>query len=188
MEFVDSTKVKIAKRWLYFMAFLILALPIIVGLLVWYFVNTPTCTSSSTTDETTGNNTEPWKNLRLPRYIVPIHYDLTLYPDFYGNNGWFYGNETIEIEVRDDTKFLLIHYKYMSITRSELKVNSTNEQIDIKRTFGYDPNEFWVVETNDVIKGGTVVKLDLEFDASLTRAIVGFYKSTYTNSITGQKR
>ncbi|XP_041364193.1 glutamyl aminopeptidase-like [Gigantopelta aegis] len=194
MDFVDTSKVKINKRWMYLMVFLIVALPVIVGILVWYFVHTANCNSANITDKNTGNESanfsqkEPWKNLRLPRYIVPLHYDLTLYPDFYGNNGWFYGNETIEIDVRKDTKFILIHYKYMNITRTILNVNSTNAEIGIKRTFGYDPNEFWVVETNDVIKGGTVVKLDLQFDASLTRAIVGFYKSTYTNSLTGQKR
>ena len=26
---------------------------------------------------------EPWLDIRLPRHILPVHYDLTLFPDFY---------------------------------------------------------------------------------------------------------
>ncbi|ESO85815.1 hypothetical protein LOTGIDRAFT_130453 [Lottia gigantea] len=131
---------------------------------------------------------EPWRNLRLPRTILPVHYDLTLYPDFYENNGWFYGNETITIRLDESSKYILVHYKFMNITKTELREAGTNNQIDIARTFTNEENQFWVVQTSTDIAKGSMVDLYLEFDGSLTNAIVGFYKSTYVNSITNETR
>ena len=31
----------------------------------------------------TSGGAEPWLNPRLPTHILPVHYELTLYPDFY---------------------------------------------------------------------------------------------------------
>lgn len=189
------------RRCLYFFIFLFLALPVVVGVLVWYFI--PKCDGSDPSSEkisgdgsttppvptTPGfSETEPWKNLRLPRYIVPLHYDLTLYPDFYGDNGWFYGNVTVEIKINKDTDYVLIHFNYLNITKTELRENDTNNQIGIKRTFAYAENQFWVIETAVTLRQGASVKLSLQFDGSLTKAIVGFYKSSYVNSQTGQTR
>ncbi|XP_067672727.1 glutamyl aminopeptidase-like [Haliotis asinina] len=201
MDFRDASKVNVNRRCLYFLIFLLLVLPVVVGVLVWYFI--PKCDQSDPSSEKiTGDGsttssipttpgfseTEPWKNLRLPRYIVPLHYDLTLYPDFYEDNGWFYGNVTIEIKINKDTDYVLIHFNYLNITKTELRENSTGNQIGIKRTFAYAENQFWVIETAVTLREGASVKLSLQFDGSLTRAIVGFYKSSYVNSATGQKR
>lgn len=60
--------------------------------------------------------TAPWENLRLPLYTVPQHYDLTLYPDFYEENSWFYGNVTIEVDILQNTQHLMVHIKQMNCT------------------------------------------------------------------------
>lgn len=59
--------------------------------------------------------TAPWLNLHLPSYTVPRHYDLTLYPDFYGSNEMFYGNVTIEIDIKQATWYLLVHIKELQV-------------------------------------------------------------------------
>lgn len=66
---------------------------------------------SSTTGTGFLPGTEPWLNLYLPKSTIPIHYDLTLYPDFYGDNAEFYGNVTIEIDVTQASRHLLVHIK-----------------------------------------------------------------------------
>ena len=202
------------KRILFVLVALVIILPVITGILVWYF--TPKCDS----DKPKGNEffmtsrvpvstaapfdrTElhivpkgttaapfedgPWKELRLPRTVIPVHYEITLHPDFYGNNAWFYGKETIEIDVIESTCHILIHINYLNITMTSLE-DSNGNAIEISRTFEYKPNQFLVIETKEMLQQGQRVKLRISFDGSLTRSIVGLYKSVYTNSLTGEKR
>ncbi|KAJ8317988.1 hypothetical protein KUTeg_003079 [Tegillarca granosa] len=178
------------KRLIYFLVFLLIIVPVIVGVVVWHLTR-QNCKEGTTVKSTTNPaiyGTEPWTNLRLPKSLMPVHYDITLFPDFYDGNGWFYGNESIELKVKQQTTFIMIHFYYMNITKTELRKNGTNEIIKIKRTFPYKENQFWVIETEEPMRAGLGIVLDLQFDGSLTRAIVGLYKSTYVNSITKERR
>nr|XP_022316112.1 glutamyl aminopeptidase-like [Crassostrea virginica] len=197
------------KRLVYFLVFLVIALPVVVGILVWKLTDNscedklPSVNGDS--DANTGNKqttspaptqtttpgfseTEPWKNLRLPRYVMPIHYEITLYPDIYNGNAWFYGNESVEIAIYKDTNFILIHQHFLNITKTSLKLKSDNSIIEIKEPYYYEQNQFWVIETQEMLRNGSRVILELTFNGSLSRAIVGFYKSSYVNSITGETR
>lgn len=164
---------------------------VIVGLLTWYLRPcadplSVTATTPSTTSEPSTQN-QPWKNLRLPKHVVPLHYDITLFPDFYGNNSEFSGNVSIDIDVSKATKHIMIHIKYMTIKNTRLTDKSSGKHIPIKRTFHYPENQFWVTETTEDIKPSRIV-LHLSFNGSLSNGIVGFYKSTYINSDTQEKR
>ncbi|KAK3612375.1 hypothetical protein CHS0354_031968 [Potamilus streckersoni] len=213
MDMIDQPKkyVQLGKRTIYLCGFLFIAVPVIVGSLVWYFTDVK-CTNSkkdnagdssaikdddrttTTTTTTTAKTTiaqpslddAPWMNLRLPEHIQAVHYDITLFPDFYNNSGWFYGNETVELNITRPTKHVLIHFNYLNITNTTL-VDKNQERIPVNRTFAYAANQFWIVEAMNIIQPGTVF-LKLQFDGSLTRAIVGFYKSTYINSKTNEIR
>lgn len=197
------------KRLVYFLVFLVIALPVVVGILVWKLTdnscedklpsvngdsgantgNKQTTSPAPTQTTTPGfSETEPWKNLRLPRYVMPIHYEITLYPDIYNGNAWFYGNESVEIAIYKDTNFILIHQHFLNITKTSLKLKSDNSIIEIKEPYYYEQNQFWVIETQEMLRNGSRVILELTFDGSLSRAIVGFYKSSYVNSITGETR
>lgn len=211
----SRSKVALNKRICYFLVFLFVAVPVVVGVVVWHLTKTaydnsdgasdgtqagqvggttsgcptqPEMTTVPATEQTTQvvSDDEPWKNLRLPKYVIPIHYDITLYPDFYGDHGWFYGNETAELNVTKATKVFLIHTNYMNITKTTLNY-AGGSNIAIANTFWYAENQFWVVQTKEPVRS-SVVHLHLQFDGSLTRAIVGFYKSSYTNSKTGEIR
>lgn len=197
----DRKKVSLDKRCCNFLAICVVVLPVVVGVVVWYLTNSacdggtravvgdakPTDTAPTTVViPTTIDPTEPWRNLRLPDYVIPIHYYITLYPNFYENNGWFYGNETVEMNITQSTKYILIHANYLNITRTELKY-ATGEKIIIKRTFWYEENQFWVVEATEPVRI-SLAHLVLQFNGSLTREIFGFYKSTYVNSITHEER
>lgn len=201
---MERKRMSLDRRCCYFLVFCVIVLPIVTGVLVWYFtdkgckdtetgnqeaVNATRPTYSvvpTTAAGTTVNPTEPWKNLRLPHHVKPIHYDITLYPDFYENNGWFYGNETVELEVKQPARYILIHANFLNITRTVL-TNQNGENIPIKRTFWYEENQFWVTEVTTSVPVSRV-HLHLQFDGSLTREIYGFYKSTYINSKTNEER
>lgn len=203
------------KRIFVCLVVLVIVLPIITGILVWQLLpgcddadesaggksgasggqQTTTVPVSKKTTAGPGSQTTtepfedgPWKTLRLPtdKYI-PTHYDLTLFPDFYDNETTFYGNVSIEIKIRQDTSTIMVHVLYLDILSIELKTDKEGD-IEIARNFSYPPNQFFVVETKQNLKSGAKVFLNIEFRGSLTRSIVGFYKSIYTNSETKQDR
>ncbi|KAK3089893.1 hypothetical protein FSP39_007417 [Pinctada imbricata] len=202
----SKTKTYVNKRVLYACVFLMLALPVLVGILAWHITkndcdaklkNYQSSSAANTGDEMTTQSSEvttrtpspdePWLNLRLSRDLLPIHYDLTLYPNFYGNNGVFEGNETVELEVKVATRFVLIHINFLNISHTSLRFKDNSQSISFKTPWFYEENQYWVIECDQTIVGGSVLLLDLSFTGSLTRAIVGFYKSTYVNSITKEE-
>ena len=145
-------------------------------------------TAPSTEATTTGNPAEyPWLDGFLPSYQKPLHYDLWMYPDFYNDGNTFYGNETIHIEILNNTRYLIVHIKAMTITSTNV-LHENGTPLEISRTFEYSENQYWVVETVNEIPSGSTVMLQLHFTGSLVNGIVGYYKSNYTNSKTGQKR
>lgn len=202
-------------RLVYFLGFLVIVLPVIAGILVWQLVpgckdgksNNNGCQSKSTGESSSTvqplRSTEspqsrttiqqfedgPWKNLRLPDSIKPLHYDISLFPDFYDDHETFYGNITTELKISKATSVIMVHIKYLDISSTSLFSSSDNtKEILIKRTFSYEPNEFWVVETNDILSANSTVFLCMTFSGNLTRSIVGFYKSTYVNALTNKSR
>ena len=202
--------VQISKRLLCILAFLFVAIPVLVGVLVWHFTAEDTgggdvSDTSQTPAAAVGQNTEapppthkaptpeeiaakPWLSLRLPDYQNPLHYDITLYPDFYDDHGTFYGNETVDIEIKQTTKFLLIHVYRLTIHDVGLVNADTSEVLEVAQSFEEPKNQFFVVEVEDEMIAGSVVQLRLQFSGSLTESIVGFYKSSYVNSQTGETR
>ena len=209
IDVAPKVRMSTNRRVIYFLVVLLIVLPILTGVLVWHFMpkcdkddsragqlklttEAPAHTDTSTHSDTLGTTTVPfedgpWKDLRLPRTVIPVHYVITLYPDFYGDNAWFYGNETVEIDIKEETKHILIHVNFLNITSTRLEDDDGNS-LDIHRTFEYKPNQFLVVETTSPIPANKTVYLHIQFDGSLTRSIVGLYKSVYTNSLTKEKR
>ena len=52
-------------------------------------------------------------------YIL-VHYTLWFRPDFYFDGTTFMGRSDIEINILEETEYVLVHYKLMDITVTEL--------------------------------------------------------------------
>ncbi|XP_074648583.1 aminopeptidase A-like [Tubulanus polymorphus] len=171
---------------------------IIVGVATYYGKY---CPDASGGDAIPG--AQPWLNLRLNQKFVPIHYNLTLYPDIYDGAAHFYGNVCIDIEIGEETRHILVHALNLTISSTNVRLKATTQTtaadgsderkrratengLAIQRTFYYEPNQFWVIEMKHTIKKGSIVGVDLQFDGSLDNGIVGFYKSTYVNTKTNK--
>lgn len=58
----------------------------------------------------------------------------------------------------------------------------TNKDYGIEKQWGYEPNQFWIVKTRDLIEESSTVLLSIQFSGSLSDGIVGFYKAFYANN------
>jgi glutamyl aminopeptidase len=120
----------------------------------------------------------PWCTLRLPQdEYKPIRYDLTMEPDLEptDKSNKYNGTVTIYVEVFKPTSTFLVHIKFLNIT------NTMVEGSEVKDSFHYEDNQFWVIMLKEKVSKGQVA-ITLEFEGSLTHGIVGFYKSTYKGS------
>jgi glutamyl aminopeptidase len=128
--------------------------------------------------------TDPWLDPYLPTTVEPIHYDLYQYPDFYHDGSVFTGEVSIQLDVLNVTDTLIVHIKDMNVTSSRVFDRNGN-QLTLRDTFAYEPNQYWVVQTLNPLQEGSTVTLQLTFTGSLTNGIVGYYKSTYVHDVTG---
>ncbi|KAK9505908.1 hypothetical protein O3M35_009875 [Rhynocoris fuscipes] len=117
------------------------------------------------------------KDPLLPKDVFPTNYNLSIFPRM--KEGTFSGNITIALKLTEPRKFILLHQYELNITKTLLKTNDGKE-INIKNTFLYEKNQFWVIVLENEITSGEY-ELDLKFNGSLVNKIVGFYRSTYKN-------
>lgn len=89
------------------------------------------------------------------------------------------GSVKIDVELREDREFFVIHAKYLNISTTELQ-DKSGGSVELKPLFEVPKNEWWVIQPAK----GTIPKskytLKMDFSGVLTKNIVGFYRSTYT--------
>jgi glutamyl aminopeptidase len=129
----------------------------------------------------------PWLDTFLPDNLIPVHYDLWVYPDFYHDGSTFAGAVNISINITQVTSYLLVHILDLNISNTQVwKTNGS--LIDIKQTFAYETNHYWVVDLIKPVYAGSSLTLHLKFTGSLiNEGKQGFFKGSYKNTLTGQQ-
>lgn len=112
----------------------------------------------------------------LDNNIIPIKYDITIKPDFESFNFW--GKEIIDIDIKKNTKKIVIHAKDLDIETAHI-----NEEFAHKISYDTDA-ETATFEFKKNIKGKT--KMTLVFTGIISDTLRGFYKSQY--EINGEKK
>ncbi|KYN04893.1 Glutamyl aminopeptidase [Cyphomyrmex costatus] len=123
---------------------------------------------------------DPDESFILPKEVIPLHYDIYLYPKL--KEGTFSGKVTILINVTQDynKKFIALHQKNLNVKSAKLIMYDLNEDYEINISSVSKPTkyEIFIITTENDIKSG-LYNLSLEFDGSLKDKIDGFYSSTY---------
>lgn len=142
----------------------------------------------TTTEHQPQQPQQPWEQeYRLPLDTIPVHYDINLHPNL--ETGEFSGHVDLRLTTTESRKFFLVHIKFLEITSTGVTVghSSDGEAVKVLEAFEHLPNEFWVVQLASKVNPGNYT-LSLDFKGSLTKDIVGFYKSVYYNSDTNVSR
>ncbi|MGY6501562.1 MAG: M1 family aminopeptidase [Acidimicrobiales bacterium] len=113
---------------------------------------------------------------RLPRTVVPSHYDLVLAPDL--DTATFTGSAAIDLEVVEPTDEVALNALDLTIATARL-VGPNGTTLDGRVTYDVDTERAMIALDEAAAPGAW--RLELEFSGELNDKLVGFYKSTFTD-------
>ncbi|XP_043236922.1 endoplasmic reticulum aminopeptidase 1-like isoform X2 [Amphibalanus amphitrite] len=127
----------------------------------------------------------PWDSLRLPPAVLPRRYELLLQPNL--TTFAVVGRVKIQITVTQETSFIVLHSRNMTITKRELHTSDDSVNVSITRLLLYPERDQVYLSVNESLQLGQNYTLSFEFNYTLREALEGFYLSHYT-AANGSKR
>jgi hypothetical protein len=126
------------------------------------------------------------ENVRLPRSLKPLAYDIKLIPFLIENNFTFNGDVTILFEVLEECENITLHAESLKILDKNVEVRLhqntiNNTVIGKKKQYFVESKQFYVVEVDQKLKKGTVYELVIRFTGILNDYLQGFYRSSYSD-------
>jgi puromycin-sensitive aminopeptidase len=113
---------------------------------------------------------------RLPRTVVPKHYELTLAPDLAAFT--FEGIESITIGISEPTTEIVLNAAELEISRATLRRDDTSIDATIALDEQRERATLTLAETAQVGEW----QLELTFTGILNDKLAGFYRSTFTDA------
>ncbi|XP_042901287.1 glutamyl aminopeptidase [Parasteatoda tepidariorum] len=120
---------------------------------------------------------ESTDSFRLPRSIVPIHYDIVFNPRIKSDK--FNGDVNITVSVIRPTNYFTVHERGLEISISEVYDIEQRKMLNIKRRFKSGMDSY-IIETMDEIRTGKYI-LIFEFNGIYEHG-VGLYREEYDYS------
>ncbi|GFS55864.1 glutamyl aminopeptidase [Nephila pilipes] len=127
----------------------------------------------------------PWKKVRLPQFIVPIRYDILLHPNI--SDSTFQGEETIELDITEDTDYIPIHETKLNITKVEVRGLISGEEVAIEEAFPFKKNEYFVIRFEEKIPRG-LYRLKFVFSGKFSTVGKGLGRYQYIQRETKEVR
>ncbi|XP_016428840.1 endoplasmic reticulum aminopeptidase 2-like [Sinocyclocheilus rhinocerous] len=153
-------------------------------LVILFFLEARFCVQTSDSNSPAGDNLAtnglpfPWSKVRLPNYIVPVHYHLLIHPNL--TTLRFNGSVKIEIDVKNNTNWVVLHSKNLKIfTATVLDEHEAHLSDKVLSVLEYPSHEQIAIFSPKILTSGEKYFLHLEFGAPLSDGFYGFYKSTY---------
>ncbi|XP_062985643.1 endoplasmic reticulum aminopeptidase 1 [Elgaria multicarinata webbii] len=125
-----------------------------------------------------GSNPFPWNQIRLPKHVVPVHYDLLIHPNL--TTLTFTGLTKIEITVTQQTSSIILHSKYLQIAKATIQgATESHDTAKGVTVLEYPPFEQVALVASEPLQIGHNYIITIEYSANLSTNFHGFYKSTY---------
>uniref|UniRef100_A0A3Q2GI80 Aminopeptidase n=1 Tax=Cyprinodon variegatus TaxID=28743 RepID=A0A3Q2GI80_CYPVA len=132
-----------------------------------------------------GNLSFPWSRLRLPRYIVPLHYHLLLHPNL--TTLRFTGSVQIQIDVHNNTNWVVLHSKGLQISKATILDPDLAHVSDQVLPVLHNPSHEQIgIFSPRVLSSGQKYFLYIEFEAELADGFYGFYKKQVSSKLQSQ--
>lgn len=119
----------------------------------------------------------PWTSMRLPKTVFPVHYDLSIHPNLTTLD--FSGVVRIQLDVREDTRTVVLHAKQMQVSKVFLL---SPEGVRPLEVLEYPRFHQLALVSDTTLSKGRKYEVHLEFAANLSDSFHGFYKSSYRTS------
>lgn len=126
-------------------------------------------------DEKKSDQVEQPRIYRLTEEVEPLNYVLRMEPNL--TDFTFSGKVEIDILVKFSTNQVTLHSRNLTIKSCKVKIDT--QFIDNKFTLD-EINDLLIVESAQQLKYDTKYTLVMEFEATLSDDMTGFYKSSYT--------
>ena len=142
-------------------------------------------TSNSSELYTKNGEPYPWKSIRLPDFVRPVHYDLFMHP----NLTTFLNKGSVEILITalDNVNFIVLNVKELNLTDFYL-TKASYSQIKIRRHLIYEPFEQLYIELDEHLEKAHNYTLKIDFSKILEEKLEGFYLSSYTDFASNRKK
>lgn len=126
-------------------------------------------------DESLGSSLAHGREV-LPTNVKPVHYDLTLEPDF--EKFTYEGTVIIDLNVNEDTNSISLNTSELDIHTSEIIVDGA--VVTSTPVVSYDKDkQVSTVKFNETIPAGSKAQLKQTFTGILNDNMAGFYRSSY---------
>lgn len=119
----------------------------------------------------------PWTSMRLPKFVLPLHYDLSLHPNLTSLD--FTGVVRIQLDIQEDTRTIVLHAKHMQVSNVFLLGPEGLRPLEVLE---YPRFHQLALISDSVLTKGRKYEVSLEFAANLSDSFHGFYKSSYRTS------
>lgn len=122
----------------------------------------------------------PWRELRLPNTVFPLHYDLVVHPNLTSLN--FVASEKIEVVVREATQFIILHSKDLEIlsatlhSKEDFRYMAPGKKLTV---LSYPAHHQIALLVPEKLTADLRYYVTIDFQAKLADGFEGFYKSTY---------
>jgi len=144
------------------------------------------------------------KDVRLPTNIKPLYYKVDLIPYIdEAKNFTIDGKVWIDVQCLEDSDKVTIHIKNITVAEESVRIGeiqTAEEPVDSTagndnmKSFrimkhGYDvPREFYNISLDASLERGKIYRIYIPFTAILDDSLGGFYRSSYNDKTTKEKR
>lgn len=119
-------------------------------------------------------------NYRLPTHVYPVHYDLTLEPNF--SNFSFAGEASIELQVTEETNNITLHAYNLTVSVEGVSFGD----VEIENVDYVEDYQFLIISLGRNVSQGSYV-LNIIYEGYLNSNNRGFYRGNYQDSDGGTR-
>lgn len=132
-------------------------------------------------------------NIRLPKTMHPLNYELKLMPFLLENNFTFSGDVRIIVNVTKSCQNVTLHamalrigdvsvWKLGNVTQPD---SNERTQIEISEKYAIEPDQFYVIIFPTELEPNNTYEINIKYTGILNDMLQGFYRSSYEfNNVT----